>query len=71
LIIITRNDNLFYVFHINKFSKIEEKEADTVKVKDKTKLILSGGKNLIATADQYKHIVDKIRNIRNSFTLTK
>lgn len=55
----------------SEFSKIEEKEADTVKVKDKTKLILSGGKNLIATADQYKHIVDKIRIIRNSFTLTK
>jgi hypothetical protein len=53
------------------FSKIEERDADTLEVKDKTKHVLSGGKNLIATAEQYKHIVDKIKLIRNSFTLTK
>jgi hypothetical protein len=40
-------------------------------VKDNTKRILSGGKNLIATAEKYKHIVDKVKIIRNSFTLTK
>jgi hypothetical protein len=53
------------------FSKIEERDADSLAVKDKTKHFLSGGKNLIATADQYKHLVDKIRILRNSFTLTK
>jgi hypothetical protein len=55
----------------SEFSKIEEKDADTLEVKDNTKRILSGGKNLIATAEQYKHIVDKVKIIRNSFTLTK
>jgi hypothetical protein len=55
----------------SEFSKIEEKDADSLEVKDNTKRILSGGKNLIATAEQYKHIVDKVKIIRNSFTLTK
>jgi aspartyl aminopeptidase len=55
----------------SEFSKIEEKDADTLAVKDNTKRILSGGKNLIATAEQYKRIVDEIRLVRNSFTLTK
>ncbi|MES2516055.1 MAG: hypothetical protein V4580_18010 [Bacteroidota bacterium] len=51
------------------FAKIGEKDA--VASTDKTKNVLGGGKELAITADQYKAIVDKIKAIRNSYTLTK
>ncbi len=51
------------------FNKIGEKEAAAAA--DKTKNVLGGGKELAITADQYKAIVDKIKAIRNSYTLTK
>lgn len=51
------------------FNKIGEKEAAAAT--DKTKHVLGGGKELAITADQYKAIVEKIKAIRNSYTLTK
>ncbi|MBA4241098.1 MAG: hypothetical protein C0448_10245 [Sphingobacteriaceae bacterium] len=51
------------------FNKIGEKEAAAAT--DKTKNVLGGGKELAITADQYKAIVEKIKAIRNSYTLTK
>ena len=53
------------------FNKISEKDAAPLKSTDKTKTIIGGGKDLIMTGDQYKVIVDKIKSIRNSYTLTK
>jgi len=51
------------------FNKIGEKDAAVSA--DKTKHVLGGGKDLTITAEQYKAIVDKIKAIRNSYTLTK
>jgi hypothetical protein len=51
------------------FNKIGEKDAAAAT--DKTKNVLGGGKELAITADQYKAIVEKIKAIRNSYTLTK
>ena len=53
------------------FTKIEEKDAAAITSKDSNKKILGGGKDLVLTAEQYKNIVEKIKSIRNSFTLTK
>ena len=51
------------------FNKIGEKDASAAP--EKTKNVLGGGKELSITAEQYKVIVDKIKSIRNSYTLTK
>lgn len=54
------------------FNKISEKDASTGKVKETGKeKILGGGKQLVMTEDIYKKIVEKIKTIRNSYTLTK
>ena len=54
------------------FNKINEKESATVAASDKKVKVLGGGtKELVLSAEQYKAIVDKIKSIRNSFTLTK
>lgn len=53
------------------FSKIAEKDAAPLKSTDKDKKILGGGKDLVMTAEQYTAIVEKIKTIRNSYTLTK
>jgi hypothetical protein len=55
------------------FNKIGEKDAAAIASTDtkKAKAILGGGKELAITADQYKVIVEKIKKIRNSYTLTK
>jgi len=53
------------------FKKIEEKDAAEITSKNSNKKILGGGKDLVLTAEQYKNIVEKIKSIRNSFTLTK
>lgn len=55
----------------DEFNKISEKDAVPLKSIDKTKTIIGGGKDLMMTADQYKMIVEKIKSIRNSYTLTK
>lgn len=52
------------------FNKIGEKDAAAAAT-DKSKNVLGGGKELAITADQYKAIVEKIKAIRNSYTLTK
>ncbi|MBL7936049.1 MAG: hypothetical protein JNM51_09620 [Bacteroidia bacterium] len=52
------------------FNKIGEKEVAAA-TGDKSKNVLGGGKELAITADQYKAIVEKIKAIRNSYTLTK
>lgn len=53
------------------FTKISEKEAAPLKSTDKDKKILGGGKDLVMTAEQYTAVVEKIKAIRNSYTLTK
>ena len=53
------------------FNKIGEKDAAPLKTTDKTKTIIGGGKDLVVSADQYNVIVEKIKAIRNSYTLTK
>lgn len=54
------------------FNKISEKDATATDAKDsKGKKILGGGKDLVMSADQYKTIVEKIKAIRNSYTLNK
>ncbi len=54
------------------FAKINEKEVVASKSSDKSKTVLGGGtKELVLSAEQYKAIVDKIKSVRNSFTLTK
>ncbi|MDF2450463.1 MAG: hypothetical protein K0R26_2967 [Bacteroidota bacterium] len=53
------------------FNKIGEKEVDAAKSGDKSKTVLGGGKELDITEAQYTAIVDKIKAIRNSYTLTK
>jgi hypothetical protein len=54
------------------FNKISEKDAGAVKGKETGKeKILGGGKQLVITESVYKGIVEKIKSIRNSYTLTK
>jgi hypothetical protein len=53
------------------FNKIGEKDAAPAASADKSKKVLGGGKELVISADQYKAIVEKIKAIRNSYTLTK
>jgi hypothetical protein len=52
------------------FDKIGEKDAAAAK-KSETKTILGGGKELDITEAQFKAIVDKVKSIRNSYTLIK
>lgn len=57
---------------LDEFGKINEKDMGGTKEKDKGKeKIIGGGKQLEMTEAVYKNIVDKIRSIRNSYTLTK
>lgn len=53
------------------FNKIGEKDAAAATKTEKGKTVLGGGKELVITADQYKAIVEKVKAIRNSYTLTK
>ncbi len=54
------------------FNKITEKDAEAAKTKDAGKAsMLGGGKQLVITEDVYKAIAEKIKTIRNSYTLTK
>lgn len=53
------------------FNKISEKDAESSKSKETKTKMLGGGKQLVITEDVYKAIVEKIKTIRNSYTLTK
>lgn len=54
------------------FNKIGEKDAAAATASsDKGKKIIGGGKELTISAQQYNAIVEKIKSIRNSYTLTK
>jgi hypothetical protein len=53
------------------FNKIVEKDVQLPKTNDNKVSTLIGGKQLIITERVYKVIVDKIKAIRNSYTLTK
>ncbi len=53
------------------FNKIEEKDAEAAKTKGEDKMMLAGGKQLVITEANYTAIVTKIKEIRNSYTLTK
>ncbi|MDX2172341.1 MAG: hypothetical protein SFY56_04430 [Bacteroidota bacterium] len=53
------------------FNKITEKDAEANKTKDSKTKMLGGGKQLVITEEAYKSIVEKIKTIRNSYTLTK
>jgi hypothetical protein len=52
------------------FNKIGEKDAAVAKDSKAVK-VLGGGKELAITEGQYKAIVEKIKEIRNSYTLSK
>ncbi|MBS1651562.1 MAG: hypothetical protein JSU07_06080 [Bacteroidetes bacterium] len=57
---------------LGEFSKISEKDAEASKTKAEGKSkLLSGGKQLVISEENYKAIVEKVKNIRNSYTLTK
>lgn len=53
------------------FAKIGEKDATPLKSTEKGAKVLAGGKDLVMTAEQYTAVVEKIKEIRNSYTLTK
>jgi hypothetical protein len=53
------------------FNKIEQKDATAASKDANSKKMLSGGKQLVVSEQLYKSIVDKIKTIRNSYTLTK
>ncbi|MBP7809104.1 MAG: hypothetical protein KA163_07420 [Bacteroidia bacterium] len=53
------------------FNKIEQKDISANTKDDKGKKMLGGGKQLVVSEALYKSIVDKIKSIRNSYTLTK
>jgi hypothetical protein len=54
------------------FNKIGEKDAASApKAENAKKTIIGGGKELVITEAEYKAIVNKIKEIRNSYTLTK
>lgn len=53
------------------FDKIQQKDISGKGKDDKTKKMLGGGKQLVLSEDLYKAIVEKIKTIRNSYTLSK
>lgn len=53
------------------FNKIEQKDVTVNAKDDKGKKMLGGGKQLVVSEALYKAITDKIKSIRNSYTLTK
>lgn len=54
------------------FNKMSEQDAKAVKVKqDKSSTTLVGGKQLVINEEVYTAIINKIKAIRNSYTLTK
>lgn len=54
------------------YNKMTEKDAgDPKKSKDSKATLIGGGKELVMTKEIYTAVVDKIKTIRNSYTLTK
>jgi hypothetical protein len=53
------------------FNKIAEKDASASKVDAGKGKVLDGGTQLIMTKENYDAIVNKIKEVRNSYTLTK
>ncbi len=53
------------------FNKIEEKDAVAPKTKDSDILTMGGGKQLVISEANYTAIVNKIKEVRNSYTLIK
>lgn len=53
------------------FNKIEQKDVTANTKDDKGKKMLGGGKQLVVSEALYKAITEKIKTIRNSYTLTK
>jgi hypothetical protein len=53
------------------FNKIGEKDVDAKAKSNGKEAMLGGGKQLVMTEPVYKAIVEKIKSIRNSYTLTK
>ncbi len=53
------------------FNKIEQKDVTANAKDEKSKKMLSGGKQLVVSEALYKSIVGKIKSIRDSYTLTK
>lgn len=55
------------------FNKISEKDATAIASasKENKAATLTGGKQLVITEEVYKQIVEKIKSVRNSYTLTK
>lgn len=53
------------------FNKIQEQDAPVAKADQKDKMTLTGGKQLVISEETYKTITEKIKTIRNSYTLTK
>lgn len=56
---------------MTEFSKIGEKNANPLKNPEKGAAQLSGGTQLVMTEAVYNAIAEKIKTIRNSYTLTK
>ncbi len=56
---------------LTEFNKIEEKDAEAAKTKGDDKMMLAGGKQLVISEANYNAIISKIKEIRNSYTLTK
>ncbi len=53
------------------FNKIEQKDVTVNSKDEKGKKMLGGGKQLVVSEALYKAITDKIKSVRNSYTLTK
>jgi hypothetical protein len=53
------------------FNKIGEQDAKPVKSEENKGTTLSGGKQLVISAEVYETIKEKIKTIRNSYTQTK
>lgn len=53
------------------FGKIEQKDISATAKDEKGKKIMGGGTQLVMSEALYKAIVEKIKTIRNSYTLTK
>lgn len=53
------------------FNKIQEKDAEATKKQGADKMMLEGGKQLVISQENYTAITNKIKEIRNSYTLTK
>jgi hypothetical protein len=56
---------------LSEYNKIGEKDAKPLKKPDPNATTLDGGKQLVITQDVYNSITNKIKSIRNSYTLTK